>query len=191
MTDPGLLQALDYILNKSDAATIEALTEAITRRRRDLTLFNSVGNIPDPQRMTKEITEKINAGIGGSLEGMKKSVQDMIKNILKEHAPELNEKQREELCNAWLPDSTGKKGAGKGSGLPPDVLLSMIEQFISFSHGEMKESVDQKLREEMGAWTKRYWDSFPPVIQQLITDYLKDKITEKDFKSRVCIALGL
>jgi len=189
MTEPGLLQALDYILNKSDAASIEAITEAVVRRRRDLTIFNSVGNIPDPQRMTKEITEQINAGIGGSLESMKKSVQDMIKNILKEHAPELDEKQREELCQAWLPDRAGKKGSG--GGLPPDVLLSMIEQFISFSHGEMTESVDKKLREEMGAWTKRYWNSFPPVVQQIITDYLKDKINEKDFKSRICIALGL
>ena len=190
MADPELLQALDYILNKSDAATIEALVEAINRRRHDLTLFNSIGNIPDPQRMTKEITEKINAGIGGSLEGMKKSVQDMIKNILKEHAPELNDKQREELCQAWLPSETGKKGAAN-SNLPPDVLLSMIEQFVSFSHGEMRESVDKNLREEMGAWPERYWKSFPPVIQQLITDYLKDKISEKDYKSRVCIALGL
>jgi len=188
MADPELLQALDYILNKSDEASIEAITEAVVRRKRDLTVFNSIGNIPDPQKMTKEITEQINAGIGGSLEGMKKSVQDMIKNILKEHAPELSDKQREELCNAWLPDRAGKKG---GIGLPPDVLLSMIEQFVSFSNGEMKESVDKKLRDEMGAWTKRYWNSFPPVVQQIITDYLKDKITEKDYKSRICIALGV
>jgi len=188
MADPGLLQALDYILNKSDAATIEALAEAVSRRKRDLTLFNTVGNMPDPQRMTKEITEKINASVGGSLEGMRNSVQEMILKMLKEHAPELNDKQREELCQAWLPDAAGKKSGG---GLPPDVLLSMIEQFISFSHGEMQESVDKNLREEMGAWPERYWNSFPPVIQQIITDYLKNKISEKDFKSKICIALGL
>jgi len=189
MTDPGLLQTLDYILNKSDAASIDAIAEAVVRRKRDLTIFNSVGNIPDPQKMTKEITAQINAGIGGSLESMKKSVQDMINNILKEHAPELDEKQREELCQAWLPDRAEKKSSS--SGLPPDVLLSMIEQFISFSHGEMKESVDKNLREKIGAWPERYWNSFPPVVQQIITDYLKDKINEKDFKSRVCIALGV
>jgi len=143
--------------------------------------------------MSKEITEKINAGISGGIESMRKSVQDMILNILKEHAPELNEKQRNELCQAWLPDGIGKSGksGGKGSSLPPDVLLSMIEQFIAFSHGEMQESVDKSLRDEMGTWTERYWNSFPPVVQQLIADYLKDKITEKEFKSRICIALGL
>jgi hypothetical protein len=189
MTDPGLLQALDYILNKSDIASIDALAEAVVRRRRDLAIFNTVGNIPDPQRMTKEITEKINAGIGGGIESMKKSVQDMIMNILREHAPELDDKQRDELCQAWLPDGVGKKSSG--GGIPSDVLLSMIEQFVSFSHGEMKASVDKSLREEMGAWTKRYWDNFPPVVQQIISDYLKNKTTEKDFKNQICIALGV
>jgi hypothetical protein len=189
MTDPGLLQALDYILNKSDVASIEALAEAVVRRRRDLMVFKTVGNMPDPQKMSREITEKINAGIGGGIESMKKSVQEMIMNILKEHAPELNEKQRNELCQAWMPDGVGKKSSG--SGLPPDILLSMIEQFVSFSHGEMKASVDKSLRDEMGAWPERYWNSFPPVVQQIITDYLKNKTTEKDFKSKICIALGL
>jgi hypothetical protein len=189
MTDPGLLQALDYILNKSDDASIEALAEAVVRRRRDLAVFSTVGGIPDPQRMTKEITEKINAGIGGGIEGMKKSVHEMIMNVLKEHAPELNEKQRNELCNVWLPDGAGKKNAG--GGLPPDVLLSMIDQFVSFSHGEMKAEVDKSLRDEMGAWTERYWNNFPPVVRQIISDYLKNKIIEKDFKNQICIALGV
>jgi len=189
MTDSGLVQALDYILNKSDTASIEVLAEAVVRRRRDLMIFDTVGNIPDPQRMSKEITEKINAGISGGVETMKKSVQEMILKILKEHAPELNEKQRDELCKAWMPDKIGKNSPV--SALPPDVLLSMIEQFVAFSHGEMKESVDKSLRDEMGAWPERYWNSFPPVVRQIVTEYLKNKITDKDFKSKICIALGL
>jgi len=189
MTDSGLVQALDYILNKSDAASIEVLAEAVVRRRRDLTLFDTVGNMPDPQRMSKEITEKINAGISGGIEAMNKSVQEMILKILKEHAPELDEKQRNELCKEWMPDKIGKKS--QSSALPPDVLLSMIEQFVAFSHGEMKESVDKSLRDEMGAWPERYWNNFPPVVRQIITDYLKNKTTEKEFKNKICIALGL
>jgi hypothetical protein len=189
MLDSGLVQTLDYILNKSDVASIEVLAEAVVRRRRDLMLFDTVGNMPDPQRMSKEITEKINAGIGSGVESMKKSVQEMILKILKEHAPELNEKQRNELCKAWMPDGIGKNTSDNA--LPPDVLLSMIEQFISFSHGEMKESVDKSLRDKMGAWPERYWNGFPPVVRQIITEYLKNKTTDKEFKSKICIALGL
>jgi len=190
MTDPGLLQALDYILNQSNEATIEALAEAVVRRRRDLTVFNALGSMPDPRRMAKKITEKINTGIGGGLETMRNSVQDMIKKILKEHAPELNARQINELCNAWLPDSPNSKKSAAGK-LPPDVILSMVEQFVSFSHGTMKESVDKGLREEMGAWPQRYWSAFPPVVKKIITDYLKNNIAEKDFKNKIVIALGL
>ena len=122
------------------------------------------------------------------MEGMRKSVREMMVRILKEHAPELNKKQINELCDAWLPD--GVKNSA-GASLPNDVLLSMIEQFISFSRGEMNEQVDKNLREQMGAWPSRYWDAFPPVIRRIVTDFLKDKITDKEFKQKIVIALGL
>jgi len=190
MTDPGLYQALDYILNKSNEASIEALAEAVVRRRRDLTVFSAIGTMPDPARLAKELTEKIENGVGGSLESMRNSVQDMIIKLLKQHAPELNDKQVNELCQAWLPDGVGSKKA-MPSNLPPDVCLSMVEQFVAFTHGTMKKSVDKGLREEMGAWPERYWNAFPPVVRQIVTDYLKNKITEKEYKSRIVIALGL
>jgi len=187
MTDPGLLQALDYILNHSDDSTIEVLAEAVVKRRRNMSIFSAVGDLPDPQKMAKELTEKIDAGIGSGIEGMRKSVREMIVRIVREHAPELSESQIDELCEAWLPEG----GSGKKGAVPPDILLSMIEQFISFSNGTMKKSVDEDLRKEMGTWPERYWQAFPPVIRQLISDFLKDKITEKDFRSKIGIALGL
>jgi len=187
MADPGLLQALDYILNSSDESSIEVIAEAVTKRQRSLTVFHAIGNIPDPQRVAKEVAERINAGVGGGIEGMRRSIQEMIIKIIREHAPELSDSQIDELCNAWLPGAD----AEKKSSLPPDVLLSMIEQFVSFSNGSMKESVDKNLREEIGAWPERYWNAFPPVVRQIITDYLKNKITENDYKSKIVIALGL
>ena len=191
MADTALVQTLDYILNRSDASTIEVIAEAVVRRRRDLSVFYAVGNFGDPQRMAKEITERINDGIGAGIEGMRDSVREMIIRIVQEHAPELNDKQIDELSNAWLPDSVMRDGTNKSEQIPSDVLLSMIEQFISFSNGAMKESVDEGLRAEMGAWPQRYWKAFPPVIRQIISDYLKDKVTEKEFKSKIVIALGI
>lgn len=191
MADPGLLQALDYILNHSDEASIEVLAGAVVRRQRSLSVFHAMGDVPDPQKMAKEITEKLNAGIGGGIEGMRKSIQEMIIRLIREHAPELTDTQVEELCEAWLPNAPGTVNKVNKSSLPPDVLLSMTEQFISFSSGTMKESVNNSLRKEMGAWPSRYWQAFPPVVRQIITDYLKDKITEKDYKSKLLLALGL
>ena len=192
MTDPGLLQALDYILNESDESSIEVLAEAVVRRRRNMSVFNVMGDMPDPQKMAKELTERIDAQIGSGIEGMRKSVREMIVRIVKEHAPELSESQIDELCEAWLSKgSPSRQESGKKGTVPPDVLLSMIEQFVSFSNGTMKKSADEDLRREMDAWPQRYWKTFPPVIRQLITDLLKDKITENDFKSKVGIALGM
>ncbi|MCL2244498.1 MAG: hypothetical protein FWC03_08535 [Treponema sp.] len=189
MTDPELLQSLDYILNRSNESAIDVLAEAVVRRRRNLSVFNVMGGMPDPQGMAKQITERVNAGIEGGIENMRQSIRKMIVNIIRENAPQLSDKQIDELCEAWLPET----GSGKivQSRVPDDMLLSMIEQFISFSHGTMHESVDQNLREEIGAWPQRYWDVFPPVVQQIISDYLKEKISKADFSSRLKLALGL
>ena len=186
MADSGLVKALDYILNHSDESTIEVLAEAVVRRRRDMTIFSAVGNIPDPKKMSEEITTQISQSFGNGIEGMRQSIREMIIRIIKENAPELTDSQMLELCEAWLPAAD----IGNKSSLPADVLLSMIEQFISFSHGTMQKSVDENLRNEMGAWPQRYWNAFPPLVRQIITDYLKDKIGEKDFWAKIGLALG-
>jgi len=183
MADARLLQALEYILNYSDEQSIEVLAEAVVRRRRDLSVFNVMGGIRDPQEMAKELTESINSGIG-SLESIRNSVREMAVRIIKENAPELSASQIDGLSEAWIPEPESEKK------VPKDMLLSMIEQFVSFSQGTMSKSVDKNLRDGIGDWPERYWNVFPSVIRQLITDFLKDKISEEDFNSRVGIALG-
>jgi len=71
------------------------------------------------------------------------------------------------------------------------MLLSMIDQFVSFSLGTMKKSVDDNLRNEIGAWPERYWNAFPPVIRQIVSDYLKGKTSEKDYHSKLKLALDM
>jgi hypothetical protein len=189
MADPELVKTLDYILNRSDEASIEVLAEAVVRRRRDLSIFHASGTMPDPSQMSKDISQQITDGVGGGLDAMRQTVRDMMVRIIKEHAPELNEDQIAELSNAWLPQPGAEdKNQQK---LPPDVMASMIEQFISFSHGTIKKSVDENLRKEMGAWPERYWNAFTPVVRGLISDYLKNKITPEEFNSRIGIAVGI
>jgi len=187
MADPGLLQALDYILNQSNDASIEVLAEAIVRRRRNLSIFNVIGDIPNPEKIAKQVSEQLGGSTKNIMDGMRSSIHQMIIRILREHAPELDDKQIDVLCQAWMPGPAGN--TGKKGELPKDALLSMIEQFVSFSIGSMKESVDKNLREELGAWPERYWNSFPPVIRQIIKDYLQGKITEKEYKNKVLITL--
>jgi hypothetical protein len=190
MADPNLVQAMDYILNRSDEASLDVLAAAVMRRQQELAMFGSPMDVPNPQRMAKEITEKINAGIGLSVEGLKKSVRDMAVRIIRQQAPELSDEQIEELSRAWIPENSG---AEQGSGVKPpkDMLASMIEQFVSFSRGTMSKAEDTALRAEMGAWPERYWKIFPQVIRLIITDFLKDRITEEEYNSKIGIALEM
>jgi hypothetical protein len=190
MANADLALTLDYILNRCDENSIEVVSAAVVRRRRDLAMFGGATNIPDPQRMAKELSGKIN--IGSSIEGLKQSVREMTVRIIKQEAPELNDEQIEELTRAWIPGEEGSPGGGSGgSKLPPDLLGSMIDQFVSFSRGTMSKAEDKKLRDEMGSWPERYWKAFPQVIKSFITDYFKDKITEEEFNSKIGIALAM
>ena len=188
MADPELVKTLDYILNRSDPGSIEVISEAVIRRRRDLSIFHATGGMPDPSRLAQSISEQITMGVGGGLDTMKQQIRQMMLRIIKEHAPELSDAQMDELCQAWLPETPANN---QKSTVPRDVLVQMIEHFISFSRGTMNEAIDINLRKEMGAWPERYWKSFPPVIRNVITEFLKDKITEDEFYSKLGIALDL
>jgi hypothetical protein len=184
MTDSELVKTLDYILNRCDEKSIEAVAEAVVRRRRDLAYFDSQ-NLPDPRKMAREFSSRLN--ISGAIEGLQKSVRDMAVQIIKEDAPELTGEQIDTLVKAWIFDPSAREG-GK---VPPDYLRPMIGQFVSFSAGTMTETEDRELRSEMGAWPERYWKIFPPVIRRLITDFLNGGISKKEFASKIETALTI
>ena len=189
MADPELIRVLDYILNRCDEASIEVLASAVVRRRRDLAMFGGALNLPDPQRFAKELSSKINASVGEGVKGLKDSVRDMAIRIIRQEAPDLSPEQIAELTRTWIPDDDDP-GQGSSSKMPKDILASMVDQFVSFSSGKMTKAEDKQLRDEMGAWPERYWKAFPPVIRSIINDFLKEKIPEAEFNSKIGIALG-
>jgi hypothetical protein len=185
MPNPELVKVLDYILNRCDEAAIEAVAAAVVRRRRDLALFGGTRNLPDPRRMAKELSGQVN--IGASIEGLRDSIRDMAVRIIKQEAPELTDTQIDELTRAWIPGPDG--GGGPAEKLPRELLLSMVDQFAAFSQGRMSKAEDAELRKEMGSWPERYWNSFPPVVRLVVTDYLKGETGEKEFRSKLETAL--
>jgi hypothetical protein len=191
MADPELVRVMDYILNRCDERNIEAVAAAVVRRRRDLALFGGMDKLPNPQKLAREISGQIN--IDASINGLKEAIRDMAAGIIRQEAPELSDEQAAELIHAWIPapesPSSGDRSGGKQ--VPPDLLESMIEQFIAFSTGRMSSGEDKVLRSEMGSWPERYWKAFPQVIQLIIRDFLKEKIGEDEFRSKIAIALKL
>ena len=196
MASQELVRTLEYILNRCNERDIEAVAAAVIRRRRDIAMFGSMPVAPDPKRMAEELSSQLN--IEGNIEGLKNSVRDYAIRIIKQQAPELTEKQIEELTHSWIPERNGAAGSRKRQGgsaldsaVPRDLLASMIDQFISFSLGRMEEEEDRALRKEMGPWPDKYWKSFPQVIRLLITDFLKGEMDETDFNTRIGLALSM
>ncbi|MDR0720852.1 MAG: hypothetical protein LBF78_14550 [Treponema sp.] len=192
MAKQELIQVLDFILNRCSSAEIEVVAAAVVRRRKDIEMFGDTAHVPDPGRLAKEINAQFN--LEGAIEGLSKSVRDFAIRTIRQEAPELSDAQIEELTRAWIPGPGGKKSAKEGgaqSGIPRNILASMIDQFVSFSVGRMEEEEDMALRKEMGPWPDKYWKSFPQLIRLLISDFLKGEMEESDFNSRIGLALNM
>jgi hypothetical protein len=166
----------------------------VVRRRRDISLFGSMPVAPDPHAMAKELSSQLN--IEGSIEGLKNSVRDYAIRIIRQEAPELTDEQIDALTRTWIPGTgsgktraTQKENGADNSSIPENMLASMVDQFVSFSIGQMEEEEDEALRREMGPWPDKYWKSFPQVIRLIITDYVKGEITEKEYNTRIGLAL--
>ena len=195
MSKQELVNTLDFILNRCNEQDIEAVAAAVVRRRRDIAMFGGMtAAIPNPKNLSKEISAQFN--LDGYMEGLTTSIKDYAIRLIKQQAPELNDKQIEELTNAWIPSSLGKKAkktakSPDSTGLPLDMLVSMINQFVSFSLGRMEEEEDHALRKEMGPWPDKYWKAFPQVVRLLIKDLLNNEIDENEFKARIGLALEI
>jgi hypothetical protein len=192
MADPELIRALDFILNRCDAAAIEAVAEAVVRRRRELALFGGSIPVPDPRRWASELSSQLN--LQGAIDGLTKSVRDYAIRIIKQEAPELSDAQIGELTRAWIPSADRGEDypdPSKKGKIPRDLLAGMIDQFVSFSLNRMEPGEEEALRKEMGPWPDRYWKALPPVFKALIKDFLKGEMTEDDFNTRVGTALSM
>jgi len=190
MAKQELVQTLDFILNRCNERDIEAVAAAVLRRRRDIAMFGSMPAIPNPGDLAKELSAQLN--IEGSIEGLKNSVKDYAIRIIKQQAPELTDRQIEELTRSWIPNQAAPgRDSPKGQAVPGNVMASMVDQFVSFSLGRMEEEEDKALRSEMGPWPDKYWKAFPQVIRLLITDFIKGEINEKEFNTRMGLALQM
>jgi hypothetical protein len=184
MSNPELVKVLDFILNRCDEAAIEIVAAAVVRRRRDLASFGSM-NLPDAKQFAEKISSQMN--IGASIEGMQQMIRDMAIRIIQKEAPELTDDQIDKLTSSWIPSSSKEKKPA----IPPELLINMINQFVSFSEGSMSELEENNLRSEMPDWTERYWNAFPKVIMLIIREYLNGEIAEDEYKRKISTAVSM
>ena len=170
-----LYNIADFILNKADENALRVVEEALNRR---LSQKNRSPRGIDINHLAHTTGETVSRQLSASREQIRATVTDFVKNIIKQHAPEIGENELKVLLDEWVPDPEEKKKnlAGKEKKLPSDVVLKMIDQFLRFSNGQMSLDEQKELRDTMPDWQQEYWNAFPQKIRGLITLYLKGKI---------------
>ena len=180
MSEGKLHAVIDYILNQADEREIEAISASIKRRKADLKLpgTHNIGKMA--QNMSSNINKQVESSVGQVRDIVKGAVAD----IIRKEAPELSEEQVKQLLQAWIP-AEGEQHNIPSTGLPGDVMLTMIKQFIKYSTGSMSVAEQNSLAEAITDWPKKYWEKFPGKIQELLSRFLKGQMDSDDFWNSV------
>ena len=177
---------LDYILNHATPDEIQVLQSAIQRKADQ---SNPTGAMHPGelnfQNMAKmavgNINDRFNIPGKDQINGM---TRNMVRNMIRNEEPHISEQEMEILLDKWVPDQN-KVNPGREEELPLEMFMMMVKQFVAFSLGQMPENEELELKNNMGEWSKKYWDIFAPATRQLIADLLRGQIQPEVFWTKL------
>jgi hypothetical protein len=195
--DPRLLDALDFILNSASEAEVEVVFKAVERRRADFMRMEGLGVI-GPLQAAKGTQKMIEQSMGLSLDSIRDTVRGFVADMIVKEAPDIPQKDLDALLEAWIPEGGKPRArepaegeAADTGGIPPDALIAMIKQFMSYSTGSMSASEQTTLWESMDDWADKYWNAFPERIRRLISACLKGRLDPEVFWKAVMSEIGI
>ena len=147
-------------------------------------------------RMADEMAKSVNRNVEASMEGVRTMVRDFVAEIIRKEAPEVSEAQLKEICDIYVPkpgkhNRNSKKGNITSSQFPPEALIQMVEQFVSYSTGSMSAGEQVHLNEIMPGWQEKYFRAFPAEVQKLLRSYLKGETDAETCFEGIYNELGL
>ena len=163
-------EMIEFILRNATRYELDILGEALKKRMERETSLGSLDFNYMARTMAEGLTKQMGMDTNNIHEMSRRIVSDMILN----ETPGISEKELKVLLDQWLPGKESKKATG----LPKEMLLTMITHFVSYSAGKM--SAEQKKQFPEG-WAEKYWNAFDPEVQKLIKDHLTDKIGQNEF----------
>jgi len=178
-----LYEILDFILNKADSSELGAIRKALERRLRGPDGLGHLGI--DARAMAEETARGVAQHVTWSSDYIRSMVRDFAADIIQKNAPELKDADIETLLEAWLDSNKTPERE-----LPPDLLKTMVKQFIAYATGVMSASEQVTLNEEMPDWTEKYWKNFPENVRRLVSLFLTGKLEEERFLEYLDSLLG-
>ena len=185
----ALYQILDYILNTATSDELAVIAEALKRRASER---RSLGGI-DPRGMAESMARNVKEQLG-KLGDIGEIARKMVTDMIREKEPGISDRDLEVLLDTWLPGtrsgaSPAPEHSREDSGVvPPDVLITMVSQFVAEAQGTLSE---EDRRELPRGWREQYWESFPRPVRALIDEHLHGRLGEVEFWRRLVTSLNL
>ena len=191
-SEEPLYSVIEFILNRASSEELEVIAEAVKRRQSP---GKGLGGI-SPRGMAENVAEKVKQQLGGMLDVHAISRQ-IVTDLIRQKEPNISDRELEVLLDNWLPGAAGRQAtqpaeaAEQGPGptlqqMAPDVLVTMINQYVSARQGTLPKEEQDKLPKN---WQSRYWESFPDKIRGRIREYLNGRLTEVEFWDSVISSL--
>jgi hypothetical protein len=164
---------LASFMNTATPAEIQELKTILASRKQTPGLRNM-----DVPALAARIAESIKQQLGVSEEMVRESATAAARRLIRAYVPGIGDTDLDLLLQEMIP-SLKKNRAPR---LPPEALNSMIERFVRYASGNMKEAEQAELGE---GFAGKYWSAFPTVIQGLISKLLHKEIDSELFRLAV------
>ncbi len=181
-SEEPLYSILEFILNKASAAELEVIAEALKRRQGPGKAFGGI----NPRSMAERMAKNVEQQLGGMLDVHSISRQ-IVTDIVKQREPNISDEELEVLLEHWLPSAAEKSETGGQKAIPPDVLVTMVSQYLESEKGTLSRDQEKELPSD---WRSRYRDSFPDHVRALIQAHLNGETNEVDFWKKLIASLN-
>ncbi|UCF97203.1 MAG: hypothetical protein JSV89_18830 [Spirochaetaceae bacterium] len=211
-----LYSILDYILNRATSAELEVIAEALQRRQSSGKGIGGISPRSMAENVAEKVRQQLE-GMLDVHTISRQIVTDLIRqkepNISDEELEVLlnnwlpgSARARDIKERSERPGPNGAPQAGEdrgvrpsgvrpsgqmrdrqGESVPPDVLITMVSQYVSARRGNLQQAEQDRLPKD---WQSQYWESFPDHIRVRIRDHLNGRLDEVEFWDSIISSLG-
>jgi hypothetical protein len=189
--DEPLYSVIEFILNRATSEELEVIAEAVKRRREP---GKGLGSI-SPRGMAENMAAEVKEQLGGMLD-VRNISRQIITDLIRQKEPNIGDRDLEVLLDTWLPGTAATRTdsapqaepreAQPGERMAPDVLITLISQYIAARQGTLTREERDKLPKN---WQTRYWDAFSDPIRGRIREHLSGRLPEVEFWNAIISTL--
>jgi len=178
--DDAIQQMLREYMEQASPEQRKELERLLAQKKNS----SSVGGM-NINGMARGMARDIQKQMGLTRENIRRTARDLVVRLAKQHKPDITDRELALLLEEMIPGSVGPTNAVKK--VPPDVLKTMILQYVMFKTGRMSR---EELRDLPPDWQKKYWQIFPDDIKNHINQFITYSIEPHEFWARIRAAMN-